>query len=918
LAAETHQVTRSYPVSFRRQATSATNNMQTTEPPHKKRNTRWRKLLRFLFYTCFTLLLLIAGFFYALTLPSVQQRITKTAESFLQQKLGTRVEVGTVRVCFPTTVSLEGFLLEDQQGDTLAQIGSLEVSVGMWKLLGQTIELQQISLENARVYLHTKDSISNYDFIVRAFAADSSAAAPKDTSASAWKLQLDLVVLQLKHVDFLLADEDAASTTEASIGTAKTSISKADLKTLYFELDGFNLVDSEIKLIQKKKSVDNGKPDPAFGLLLRNGEICCSHLVYSTTEMALEANLVKTKLGQLNLRSANNLLAIQAKDAQVENSEVAYRDPEAVPTSGHFNAGDLNLVDLNADLTAFSFQNDTLFIQANALSGKDKSGLNLHSLQTTAQVTPGAIQLKNVLASLNQSRIDGDVLLLKNQGATFDQMQVQLRQVKGIIGDLIVLLPPQENPALSRLQDIPYEVSGNLRGWLENLQTENIRFRAGSGTVANFTGSVQRLTEPANLGMNLNISQLKTNRADLVRWMSVGDTPKDSILAMPLPTYLSAAGMVKGSMASLDLNLQGEVGALQTGPDFPNVAGLPLQFDLAGSLKQVNNSDALGMDLQIRQLDAPKNFFAFLASKDLQFPDLLKASGTLRGTLAALNTALNFKLQRGGITSSIAFKGLLNNLRTPEQLGFDVIFNGVLARQEILGYVPDSLITKSLRLPDFVQLNGQALGTVKDATAKASIELGDWGRIHLDGALRDSAYQMDVVAQNLQVNQLAVDTTLRPLKSVGFTVKISGQGFQIGKTASIQLAGKFDSLTWDNLILRDITFDGEAKGRQFSGGIQSPDERAAIRIRASGDLSTQIPMLDFDIALNCLDLRAFGWANRPTTVCMHILSHSEGLSVDTLTAQVKIEMIDLQYDTVHIHPGDLTLDLKLDNRHKTA
>jgi hypothetical protein len=35
----------------------------------------------------------------------------------------------------------------------------------------------------------------------------------------------------------------------------------------------------------------------------------------------------------------------------------------------------------------------------------------------------------------------------------------------------------------------------------------------------------------------------------------------------------------------------------------------------------------------------------------------------------------------------------------------------------------------------------------------------------------------------------------------------------------MKLAGKFDSLIWDNLILRDITFDGDVKGKQFSGGI---------------------------------------------------------------------------------------------------
>ncbi|MBC7775533.1 MAG: translocation/assembly module TamB domain-containing protein, partial [Phycisphaerae bacterium] len=112
-------------------------------------------------------------------------------------------------------------------------------------------------------------------------------------------------------------------------------------------------------------------------------------------------------------------------------------------------------------------------------------------------------------------------------------------------------------------------------------------------------------------------------------------------------------------------------------------------------------------------------------------------------------------------------------------------------------------------------------------------------------------------------------------------------------------------------------FDGDVQGKRFSGGIQSPDERAAVRVRASGDFSTDIPVLDLDIALNCIDMREFGWVNRPTTVCMRIFSHSEGLSPDTLTAQVKIEMIDLQYDTVHIHPGDLTLNLKLDNKHNS-
>jgi len=894
--------------------------MQSVARKNVKGKPMWRRLLRFLLYSGCILLVLLMLTLYALTLPAVQQLLTNKAETFLQEKFGTRVEIGAIRLRFPYSVSLEKFLLEDQQGDTLARVGSLVVSTDLWKLLDQTIQLKKITLEDAAIYLHRKDSIYNFDYIVQAFASDTTVEAPvpTDTTASAWKLQLDLAKIKLNKVNFLLRDDDAASTTQANIGIAETVIAKADLKTLHFELDGLTLADSDIRLVQTKKSVDDGKPGPAYGLLLKNGDISRSHIVYSTTELALDATLGKTTLDNLYVQSANDIMAIQAKGIRVESSAVAYRDPVVQPTPGHFNASDLDLIQLNADLPDFSLQNDTLFVQANALSGKDKSGLQIHSLRTTARVTPGSIEIKNALASLNQTHLDGDVMLFKNEQATFDRMQVQLRQARGMVGDLIVLLPPQENPALSRLRDMRYEVSGNLSGWLDNLRTDNIRFQAGSGTVAYFTGSVQQLTVPEKLGMNLTISRLETNRSDLVRFMSLGDTPMDSILMQPLPAHMSASGAVTGAMSRLQLSLKGEAGALQTGPLSPEIPGPALQFDVFGTLTEVNDPDRMGMDLQINRLDAPRNFFAFIKLEGGELPDLVQATGTLRGTLDALQTDLQFNAIRGDATSRLTFKGLLKNVQTPDQLGFDVAFDASLTRRELLGYVPDSVITNSLNLPDLVFITGQAKGSVKDATGKASIRLNQWGQINVNGSLRDSTYQMDLVAANLQVGRLAADTALRPLKMLSFTTHVSGKGFEFGKTAQIQAAGKVDSLIWDNLILRDITFDADANGKRFTGGLQSPDERAAVRVRASGDFSTDVPLLDLDIALNCIDMREFGWANRPTTVCMRILSHSEGLSLDTLTANVKIEDIDLQYDTVHIHPGNLTLDVKLHNRHNSV
>lgn len=863
-------------------------------------------------FTSGALLLLIGLLFYGLTLPVVQQRLTGVAENYLQKKLGTRVEIGSVRIQFPTTVSLKNLVLPDLQGDTLARIGELVVTVGMWKLLDQTIELQNIRLEDAGIKLITKEEVSNLDFVIRAFVADSSATAPTETSGSSWKLQLDLIDLHLKRVSFWMQDEDAGSTIKVYAGALETTLAKADLKKLYFELDGFSLSDSEILLVETKPSEPSGKPDPPFEFLVKEGVLSCTHLIYATPELGLNATLDKASLDQFHLRSVNDLLAIQAKGTRITNSEIAYRDPEPPETPGHLNGGDLELTHLSAFVPEFSFQKDTLIVQATSFAGIDKSGVHVHSLRGEIRVTPGSIEVTELLASLNQTKVQGDVFLYKNHQATFNRMQVQLRQVKGVIGDLIVVLPPLENDVLNRLKDIPYEVSGELHGWIENLQTNKLQLRAGNGTIANFKGSVQRITDLERLGFSLNISQLETNRSDLVRWMSVSDMPKDSILALPLPVFCSASGVIKGDLDSLQLVLQGAVGPLQKGPDFPPLSGPNLQYKVAGNLSRLNDPDKIGLDLQIQQLDAPRNFFAFLELKEVQFPDLLQVTGGLRGTLATLNTDLKFNMQRGSANSTLSFNGLLQNLRTPDQLGFNVDFDGVIARQEIMGYLPDSLVSKVLHLPDEIQLNGHAQGSVKDAAANARFVLGDWGQIQFNGTLKDSSYQVDLVAQEILVSKLAVDSTLQSLKMVSLKAQINGVGFQFGETARFQVAGQVDSLIWDNLILRDIGLDADVQGKVIRGGFQSPDERFAVRARVAGDFSTAIPIMDLDIALNCIDLRALGWSYRPTTVCMRLLAHSEGLSSDTLTAQVKIESIDLQYDTVHVTPGDLSLDIKLD------
>ena len=871
----------------------------------------WRKAFRIALYTIGSFLLLILLTLFALTLSPVQQRITREVQSYLQKKLDTRVEIGAIGLRFPYDISLKGLLLEDQQQDTLIRVGSLMVTLDMWKLLDRSIVVQDIQLEDASIYLHQKDSIYNFDFIVKAFANPNAPASPTP-SGSPWTLGSGLTSIRVQKVHFLMQDEDSESSTEATIGSLETKLQKSDLEKLDFELGKLSLRDADIRLIQKKEAVPSGKASPRFSFSMESGEISRTRFLYSTLSQHLDARLEEADFGDLHLYSAENDLVVKAKEIHLSNSAVVYRDPEVAPTPQNFNAGDLDLRQLNADLPDFAFQHDSLLIEANALSGTDKSGLTIHSLQASIQVTPGSLVLERVLAHLNQTRVDGDVLLLKKNTASYGFMQGQLRQLKGLVGDLLLLLPPIENQSVAQLKDMSYEVSGRFKGWLENLQTEQIKFQAGTGTRAHFSGSLQQLATPDQIGMHLKLDQLESNRADLLRFMALGGTPMDSLLNQPLPGYVRAHGSLDGNMDSLQLDLKGVVGALQNNAAFDPELSLPLSFEMAGALTSVSDPDQLGMDLNIQQLEAPQSFFALLAPAGTSFPDLLHANGTLKGTLADLQADLHLQADRGGSSSRLAFQGALKNLRTPDQLGFDGNFTASLARQEILGYVPG--LSQSMRLPNHVQVKGNAKGSVQDAVGKLQIELDDWGNLDLEGTLKDSSYQLRVLGRNILVSQLAKDSALQSLKTIGFHAQLTGAGFKIWESAQLQLSGNIDSLIWDNAIFRDIKLEAEVAGKRFSGSLVSPDKRAAIHASITGDFETAIPILDADINLHCVDLSAFGWTNRPTRVCGHVVSHSEGLSLDTLKANVRIENLDLQYDTVHVKPGDMVLDISLDQR----
>ena len=86
------------------------------------------------------LLLLI----FLIRLPSVQNYVVGKATTYLENKIGTRVDIGHIYINFPKKLELGDVYFADQSNDTLIAGESLMVDINMFKLLRNTVEINQL------------------------------------------------------------------------------------------------------------------------------------------------------------------------------------------------------------------------------------------------------------------------------------------------------------------------------------------------------------------------------------------------------------------------------------------------------------------------------------------------------------------------------------------------------------------------------------------------------------------------------------------------------------------------------------------------------------------------------------------------------------------------------------------------------
>jgi uncharacterized protein involved in outer membrane biogenesis len=135
--------------------------------------------------------------------PSVQNFVKDKAVTFLQNKIHTKVEIGHISLGLPKLLVLEDVYFEDQKKDTLIAGDKLKVDISMLQLLHNKVEINEINLQGITAKISRgKDSVFNYDYILKAFAGEQKKEVKPGDTTSTMKFSMDKIILDRINVTY--------------------------------------------------------------------------------------------------------------------------------------------------------------------------------------------------------------------------------------------------------------------------------------------------------------------------------------------------------------------------------------------------------------------------------------------------------------------------------------------------------------------------------------------------------------------------------------------------------------------------------------------------------------------------------------------------------------------------------------------
>jgi hypothetical protein len=438
----------------------------------------------------FTILLLMVAIVFLLRTEKMQNFLLQKGASYLSERLKTKVDIAHVKISFFNGIHFQQIFIADQQKDTLAYIGDIEIRTtellaNYWRK--QTPILQHLNISDAYVNLYReKDSIWNYAFIENALSSSTSSSEqsvqeekPKDSQIS--DPLFDLRVINCQRIRFIMRDG----------------------------WRGEDMIFAVNKLTLQSKNLQKGKHFSLEDILIDKANI-----VVKEYEGYKPEDLTPDDTSKWGTPFNPDQFTVSLKKVQLRNTSFQYTDGDEKPLPYEFDEKHMIVKDIQLTLENTSIQADTIFTQMKHFSAKERCGLEIKKMS-------GNIALSQVQTIINQLKLQ------TNHSTLTDRYEMHYQNFHDFDDYInkVLMHANLVNTSISSI-DIAYfantleqypialSLSGEIHGTVNDLQGKNLSIETRN-SIFKGDAKVKGLPDLNTTFFDVDIHTLQTSGKDM-------------------------------------------------------------------------------------------------------------------------------------------------------------------------------------------------------------------------------------------------------------------------------------------------------------------------------------------------------------------------------------------------------------------
>jgi hypothetical protein len=579
---------------------------KTSKVSSKKKRPWWQRILRILGSILLVLLVLFTILVLVVRSPWGQNLIVGKLTNFVSEKTQTKVEIEKLFITFGGAIDIQGIFLEDKKGDTLLYSKKLQVDIPIWPIImGNPISIDGLEWSGLRANVIRKDSIEgfNFQFLIDAFASDSTSAEPEADTTSSKPLKIS--VGSIDFSDFKVIYDDAVTGMKADLNLGKLHLEgkNIDLEKMKFQVAEIALENTKVSYIQTKPSAPSDTTESTLpylsldNLKLKNViahyKSVPDELIADIDLDELELQVPKADLANQDIKVGN--LILNNSNIKLKMGAPKLKDSTEAPTppkSGepfvwpdwnvevetialqnnnlHYQVGDKpkELKSLNPDyivLTDFNFKANDILLSKNEsaklelenLSFHEESGITLNKLAFIAALDPTAFSIEDLIVATGNSSIDIDLnakfasLEKFIEAPENSELSLDLKQFVIDLNDAFVFAPElKENEYLNKLAKHQFVGEIKADGKLSALNLSKFQVNWGQNTEIKTNGQFKNLTDVENLYADVENLTFYSTRSDITSIISEED------LGISIPKTVLLQSNLSGKLDDLKAQLE--------------------------------------------------------------------------------------------------------------------------------------------------------------------------------------------------------------------------------------------------------------------------------------------------------------------------------------------------------------------------